>query len=99
MKLPRAHHLPVNELAGQVLMPAIHLSYMNKNSKPAQQIIRMVKESQITGLCLLGGHPADVRFWTDFLQRESKYPLLFAANFERGLGNVFTPGTLFPLNV
>ena len=96
MKLPRAHHLPVNELAGQILMPAIHLSYMNKNSKAAQKLIQMVKECQITGLCLLSGHPADVRFWTAYLQKESKYPLLFAANFERGLGNVFTPGTLFP---
>jgi beta-N-acetylhexosaminidase len=99
MKLPRAHHLPVNELVGQVLMPAIHLSYMNKNSKAAQKIIQMVKRCQITGLCLLGGHPADVRYWTDYLQKESKYPLLFAANFERGLGNVFTPGTLFPHNL
>jgi len=96
MKLPRAHHLPVSELAGQVLMPAIHLSFMNKNSAEAQQIVRMVRESQITGLCFLSGNAADVRFWTDYLQKESKYPLLFAANFERGLGSVFTPGTVFP---
>ena len=99
MKFPRAHHLPVNELAGQLLMPALHLSYMNKNSASAQRVVKMLREFQLTGFVLLGGHPADVRFWTEYLQKESKYPLLFAANFEKGLGNVFTPGTLFPHNL
>jgi beta-N-acetylhexosaminidase len=99
MKLHRPHHLPVNELAGQLLMPALHLSYMNKSSASARRIIEMVRECQVTGFVLLSGHPADVRFWTDLLQKESKYPLLFAANFEKGLGNVFTPGTLFPHNL
>lgn len=99
MKLPRPHHMPVSELAGQLLMPALHLSYMNKHSAAARRIIEMVRECRVTGFVLLSGHPAGVRFWTDFLQKESKYPLLFAANFEKGLGNVFTPGTLFPHNL
>lgn len=99
MKLPRPHHLPVNELAGQLLMPALHLTYMNKSSASARRVVNMLKEFQLTGFVLLSGHSADVRFWTDFLQKESKYPLLFAANFEKGLGNVLTPGTLFPHNL
>ena len=96
MKLPRAHHLPTSDLAGQVLMPAFHVSFMNKSNTSAQRIVQMVKEHQVSGFILFGGHPADIRFWTDFLQKESEYPLFLAADLERGLGSVFTWGTLFP---
>jgi beta-N-acetylhexosaminidase len=99
MKLPRSHHMSVEALAGQILMPALHLEFMNRKSPEAQRIIRLIRENYVSGFILFGGHPADIRFWTGFLQKESKYPLLFAADLERGLKSVFAQGTMFPHNL
>ncbi len=96
MKLPRAHHLSPKELAGQVLMPMIDCRFKNRADSAARKISRMIQRFHVGGFILFYGHPADVRYWTSVLQRESKYPLLFAADLERGLRSVFSEGTLFP---
>jgi beta-glucosidase-like glycosyl hydrolase len=96
MKLPRANHLSPEELAGQLVMPAIHLGFMNRESPQARNVLQMVRKYQVGGFILSGGHPADVRYWTDILQRESKFPLFFAAELEQGLGFTFSYGTKFP---
>lgn len=96
MKLPRAHHISAEELTGQLIMPALHLGFVNRNSSAARRILQWVHRYHVTGFILFGGHPAGVRFWTDFLQKESKYPMLFAADLERGLHSVFSGGAMFP---
>lgn len=96
MKLPRAHHLSAEELAGQVLMPKLEIGFRNINAAPAQKILRLLKRCHIGGFILFNGHPADIRYWTGLLQRESRFPLLIGADLERGLGSVFSGGALFP---
>ncbi|RMF61809.1 MAG: hypothetical protein D6748_00800, partial [Calditrichaeota bacterium] len=96
MKLPRAHHLSSEILAGQVLMPAIQVQFLNRSAPGARKILQWLQRYHIGGLFLFGGHPADIRFWTKYWQQESQYPLMFAADLEGGLGNVFDQGTHFP---
>jgi len=96
MKLPRAHHLSAEELAGQVLMPKLEIGFRNINAAPAQKILRLLKRYHIGGFILFNGHPADIRFWTARLQQESHFPLLIGADLERGLRSVFAGGTMFP---
>lgn len=96
MKLPRAHHLSAEELAGQVLMPKLEIGFRNIHAAPGQKILRLLKRYHIGGFILFNGHPADIRYWTALLQRESRFPLLIGADLERGLGSVFSSGTLFP---
>jgi len=96
MKLPRAHHLSSEELAGQLIIPALSPGFMNRESPEARKIFQLVRKYALGGFILSGGHPADVRFWSDSLQRESKYPLFFAAKLGRGPGFNFNHGTTFP---
>lgn len=96
MKLPRAHHLSAEELAGQVLMPKLEIGFRNINAPGAQKILRLLKRYHLGGFILFNGHPADIRCWTALLQRESRFPLLIGADLERGLHSVFSRGAMFP---
>ena len=96
MKFPRAHHMTAAELAGQVCMPMIDCRFKNRSSNAAKHIFRMLNRHHVGGFILFHGHPADVRYWNSALQQESKLPLLIGADLERGLGSVFSGGTLFP---
>jgi len=96
MKLPRAHHLSAEILAGQVLMPRLNLAFINRNSVKARRMLQLIRRFHVGGFLLAGGHPADVRYWTIALQRESQFPLFFGADLEKGLGATFSNGTLFP---
>ncbi len=96
MKLPRAHHLSAEILAGQMLMPRLNLAFINRDSVMARRMLEMIRRFHVGGFLLAGGHPADVRYWTIALQRESRFPLFFGADLEQGLGATFSNGTFFP---
>lgn len=96
MKLPRPHHLSPEKLAGQLLMPALHLEFLNAESPAALQWIRALRRQCYGGFILFDGHPADVRYWTGRLSSEAEFPLLFGADLERGLRTVFSEGVMLP---
>ena len=96
MKLPRAHHLTVEELAGQMLMPAVPIDFLNRKSPRARQFLQTVQKYRVGGVILFGGHPADVLYWVNRLQEAAPYPLLIAADLERGVGGLFSHGTTLP---
>ncbi|GAB4378157.1 MAG: glycoside hydrolase family 3 N-terminal domain-containing protein [Calditrichia bacterium] len=96
MKFPRAHHLSAEELAGQMLMPAIPVQFINRQAPKARHLLQLVKRYQPGGIILFGGHPADVRYWVEQLQKVARFPLLVAADLERGVGGLFKAGTAFP---
>ncbi len=96
MKLPRAHHITVEELVGQMLIPAVQVDFLNRHSPLAKRFLRLVQKYHIGGVVLFGGHPADVQYWTNRLQEAAPYPLLVAADLERGVGGLFSHGTTLP---
>ncbi len=77
-------------------MPAVYLDFINRESPAARKILQMINRYHIGGVILFGGHPADIRYWTIRLQRESRFPLFIAADLERGFHSVFSQGTMFP---
>lgn len=96
MKLPRAHHLPAEVLAGQLIMPVLYVGYQNREAPEFRRIIRMVKQHHVGGFIFFYGHPADLRQWTSELNKVSQFPLMFGADLERGFRSVFAEGTMFP---
>lgn len=96
MKLPRAHHMSPEELAGQLLMPVIYGKYRSRLSPEMRRIRQMVSRYHVGGFILFYGHPADIRYLTSDLQTVGKVPLIFGADLERGLGSIFDQGTMFP---
>ncbi len=96
MKLPRGHHLSPEELAGQLLMPAVRPEFWNRHSPAARHLLQFIHRYGVGGFVFLGGHPAEIRFWTELLRRESRYPLLFAAPLDQGMRLPFSGCTPFP---
>lgn len=96
MKLPRAYHLDTQVLAGQLLMPAFTVTQLNRESPEMRRAVRWLEKYHLGGFILFGGHPAQIHFTTRYLTEHSRFPLLFAADFERGLATVTERGTLFP---
>ena len=80
MKLPRAHHLPIDLLVGQTIMPALNIQFLNRDAHEVRRILQYVRKFHIGGFILFGGHPTDVHYWIQRLQNESELPLLFAAD-------------------
>ena len=98
-------HLSVEEKIGQVFMIWCRASFLNvENPEYLQWLEDMRKyhvgsftmSVHVDGPFLLRTEPYEVAELLNRLQRESKLPLLFAADFERGLSNRLLGATVFP---
>ncbi len=98
-------HLSVEEKIGQVFMIWCRASFLNVESPEYLQWLEDMRKYHVgsftmsvhvDGPFLLRTEPYEVAELLNRLQRESKLPLLFAADFERGLSNRLLGTTVFP---
>ena len=98
-------HLSVEEKIGQVFMIWCRASFLNVESAEYLQWLEDMRKYHVgsftmsvhvDGPFLLRTEPYEVAELLNRLQRESKLPLLFAADFERGLSNRLLGTTVFP---
>ena len=98
-------HLSVEEKIGQVFMIWCRASFLNVESPEYLQWLDDMRKYHVgsftmsvhvDGPFLLRTEPYEVAELLNRLQRESKLPLLFAADFERGLSNRLLGTTVFP---
>jgi beta-N-acetylhexosaminidase len=98
-------HLSVEEKIGQVFMIWCRASFLNVESPEYLQWLEDMRKYHVgsftmsvhvDGPFLLRTEPYEVAELLNRLQRESKLPLLFAADFERGLSNRLLGATVFP---
>ena len=99
------HKMSLEEKVGQMIMPWAHIEFMNVNSPDALQLREEMRKYHVGGFgvtvfadgaSLARSEPLEAAALTNGLQRDSKYPLLFAADFERGLAMRMTGATSFP---
>jgi beta-N-acetylhexosaminidase len=99
------HKMSLEEKIGQMIMPWAHVEFMNVNSPDALQLREEMRKYHVGGFgvtvfadgaSLARSEPLEAAALTNGLQRDSKYPLLFAADFERGLAMRMTGATSFP---
>jgi len=98
-------HMTLEEKVGQLFMIWAKVDFMNVNGpeylklRDAMQKYHLgafaVTSPMDNGL-LLKASPLDAATLTNQLQRDSRLPLFFAADFERGLPMRFRGGTVFP---
>src|ERR1700726_1247649 len=98
-------HLSVEEKIGQIFMIWCRASFLNVESPEYLQWLQDMRKYHggsftmsvhVDGPFLLRTEPYEVAELLNRLQRESKLPLLFAADFERGLSNRLLGTTNFP---
>ncbi len=98
-------HLSVEEKIGQVFMIWCRASFLNVENPEYLQWLEAMKKYHVgsftmsvhvNGPFLLRTEPYEVAELLNRLQRESRLPLLFAADFERGLAMRLLGATNFP---
>ena len=99
------HKMTLEEKIGQMIMVWAHVQFLNVESP---EYLKMLDEMRIDhvggfgatiadeGGLLSRSQPLEAALLTNELQKESKYPLLFAADFERGLSMRLADATDFP---
>jgi len=99
------HKLTVEEKIGQVFMIWCRASFLNVESPEYLEWLEAMRKYHVgsftmsvhvDGPFLLRTEPYEVAELLNRLQRESKLPLLFAADFERGLAMRLLGATNFP---
>ncbi|HEY2469024.1 MAG TPA: glycoside hydrolase family 3 protein [Terracidiphilus sp.] len=97
--------MTIEEKIGQMIMVWAHVQFLNVQSPDYLQLIDEMNKYHVGGFGvtvvvdetgLVRSQPFEAAFLTNSLQRQSKFPLLFAADFERGLGMRLSGATDFP---
>ncbi|MFB3813585.1 MAG: glycoside hydrolase family 3 protein [Terriglobales bacterium] len=97
--------LSLEEKIGQMLMIWARAEFLNVNSPEYQKLKDAMKKYHIGGFgltvpvqsgLLMKSGPYDAAALTNQLQRDSKLPLMFAADFERGVSMRLNGATIFP---
>ena len=97
--------MSIEEKVGQLIMPWARVEFNNVNSPEYLQLRDEMRKYHVGGFgvtvftdgpALLKSEPLEAAELTNSLQRDSKYPLLFGADFERGLAVRLMGATGFP---
>src|SRR5690349_19839243 len=97
--------LSLEEKIGQMLMVWVPIRFMNVNGPDYLKLRDTIERYHIGGFgitamndgpFLLRNQPLEAAALTNQLQQDSKYPLIFAADFERGLSMRIDGTTIFP---
>jgi beta-N-acetylhexosaminidase len=97
--------MSLEEKVGQLLMPWSRAAFYNINGPDYAALRDVMKKYHVGGFgltvatdgpLLLRNQPYEAAMLTNQLQRDSKYPLLFGADFERGLYMRLNGTTGFP---
>ena len=101
----RLHKMTMEEKVGQMIMVWALVQFMNVDSPEYLQLREEMRKYHVGGFGVTvatdgGGviknQPLEAAMLTNSLQKDSKYPLLFAADFERGLAMRLNGATPFP---
>ena len=97
--------MTIEEKIGQMIMPWARIEFMNVQNPDYLRLRDEMRKYHVGGFgvtvfadgpSLSKSEPYEAAELTNGLQRDSKYPLLFAADFERGLSMRMNGATGFP---
>ncbi|HZH33571.1 MAG TPA: glycoside hydrolase family 3 N-terminal domain-containing protein, partial [Pyrinomonadaceae bacterium] len=91
--------MTLREKIGQMVMVRMSGEFTNLGSERFAELRRHVNENKLGGFILFRGEANSIATQTNELQRISKLPLLFAADYERGLRMQLRTGTPFTTNM
>ena len=97
--------LSTEEKVGQLFMVWVRAQFLNNDSDAYAQLREVISKYHVGGFAmtvpvdgafLIKSEPYEATMVLNHLQQESKLPLLFAADFERGLSMRLNGPTVFP---
>ena len=92
-------HLSLREKIAQMIMVRIRGDYYNSEHWYKKSLKKWLEKDGIGGVITFGGSVHGSYYNIKQFQEWAKYPLLVAADYERGLGQWLNGATLFPSNM
>ncbi len=91
--------MSVEELAGQMIMQGFNPAFANETDPAFKRLENLVRRNKVGGFVAFVGSINNYSWVTNRLQQISDRPLLFGADFERGLAMRIEGMTQFPHNM
>lgn len=91
--------LSLQEKISQMIMVRVRGDYYHGKHWYRERLKRWLSEDAIGGIITFGGSIHGTYYNIKQFQEWAKYPLLVAADYERGLGQWMGGATLFPTNM
>lgn len=88
--------LTIEERIGQLLMPDLTGTLLHEGSEQYTRLIHCVERLGVGGFIVYNGDAFTTAALTNRLQRRARIPLLFASDFEGGVGMQLRGGTRMP---
>jgi beta-N-acetylhexosaminidase len=88
--------LSLREKAAQMVWPTVYGDYSPSDSPQWELLRRLVEEERVGGFTVSVGSPVEIAVKLDAMQRASRVPLLFGADFEFGAGYRARGGWFLP---
>jgi beta-N-acetylhexosaminidase len=88
--------LSLREKAAQMVWPTVLGDYSSSDSPQWEILRRLIQEERVGGFTISVGSPVEIAVKLDAMQRASRVPLLFGADFEFGAGYRARGGWFLP---
>ena len=88
--------LTLREKAAQLVWPTVYGDYSPSDSPQWETLRRLIQEERVGGFTVSVGSPIEIAVKLDAMQRASRVPLLFGADFEFGAGYRARGGWFLP---
>ena len=88
--------LSLREKAAQMVWPTVYGDYSPSDSPQWELLRRLIEEERVGGFTVSVGSPVEIAVKLDAMQRASRIPLLFGADFEFGAGYRARGGWFLP---
>jgi beta-glucosidase-like glycosyl hydrolase/CubicO group peptidase (beta-lactamase class C family) len=91
--------LTLEQKIGQMILMTANLNYINEESEKWKTIQYDIGENNVFGYHLWGGNAISINHYIQKMQKIARIPLIFTADFERGVGFYIHGGLEFPTNM
>ena len=93
------NNLTLREKIAQMIMVRVRGDYYSSDNNYRKSLEKWLKKDGVGGVISFGGSIHGSYYNINQFQKWAKIPLLVAADYERGLGQWMSGGTLFPSNM
>lgn len=88
--------MTLKEKIGQMVACRYMGRFVSEDSDYLEDLVNLVRQQRIGGLIIFGGEVYETAYLTNYLQQQSRIPLLIAADLEWGAAMRIDGTTLFP---
>jgi beta-N-acetylhexosaminidase len=88
--------MSVRDRAAQMVWPSVVGDYVAADDERWRRVEQLIRDDRVGGFTVSVGSPLDIAAKTDAMQRVTRVPLLFAADFEAGTGFRARGGVFLP---